>query len=156
MWHFRLNLTTVGILCLTKQKKASSALIGKLKYNQCQSVSQSKLLPTNNFKLTSSNNHTKLTLQYDGILATAGCLPKVATYTWSARPLDKIVCGPSEFISWPSLNQVILGVGFPSTLQSSWAVLFTRTMTSSGMSLTEPVMLGGTNTVKTDTMRRFK
>lgn len=66
--------------------------------------------------------------------------------TWSVRPLDRILCGPSDLIGWLSLNQVILGAGFPSTWHSSWVVLLTKTVTSSGKSPSVPRMIGGTVT----------
>lgn len=64
--------------------------------------------------------------------------------TWSVRPLDRILCGPSELTGWLSLNQVIFGAGFPSAWHSSCVVLFTNTVTSSGKSLSAPLMTGGT------------
>lgn len=73
--------------------------------------------------------------------------------TWSVRPLDRILCGPSELIGWLSLIQVILGAGFPSMWHSRWVVLLTNTVTSSGKSLSVPRMVGGTVTGQKSTMR---
>lgn len=66
------------------------------------------------------------------------------TDTCRVLPLDRILWGPSELTGWLSLNQVILGAGFPSTWHSSWVVLLTKTVTSSGKSLSVPLMVGGT------------
>lgn len=64
--------------------------------------------------------------------------------TCSVLPLDSRVCVLSGLKSRPSLNQLILGVGLPSTWHSSSVDLFTNTVTSSGMSLSAPRIEGGT------------